>query len=154
MGNTRWSRAKGRGAGALAALLLLSGTGLFGAPSVSASTSDCANGFSCTWINETWSGGRTQFEFNIYNFAAWEGYDNSASSVYNHGRECYVYYYQYKGYTSEDGLDNDGKAEYLRVPLHASGELIAALRHVPFDPGSGRHWDNRISSGRFDPNCG
>lgn len=140
-----WSRARKRAVAALSAMALMLGVAfgaaVVAAPSASAAVASCPAGQSCTWINTNYEGGRSQFEFNIRDFSAWAGYDNSASSTYSNGQNelCQANYYDLKDY------DNAG----LYAPLfHVPGAKKPNLSNYPRG-NDGLTWNNAISSGKF-----
>jgi Peptidase inhibitor family I36 len=83
-----------RAATVLAALTLTAG-GFAGMPSAAQAAdrakSDCPSGYACAWLNSNFSSTRWQGQYDNPTLSS--ALANKASSLYNHGNNCEVHWY-------------------------------------------------------------
>jgi hypothetical protein len=140
----QWRSAAMRAGGAVAALLVVLGAGIgVAAPAAAGDQYTCPGYSSCTWKNLRYETGQTSFQSYIRDFAQWDGYDNTATSLWNNGYQCTSQYFQYAGYTSDAGT---------RTLRFVRGSGTTDLRNYQFRD-NGASWNDRISSGRFLISC-
>lgn len=130
-------KVKKRLGSALLALALASGIGVGTAAPSQAALADCSSGYACFWDAtgfEAGSGGSVKFQYQIPNFSAY-GFSNKASSLYNHGTECAVWFYS--------GTYQGGYRGYNTINTYWADLSVAKMGS------SGLSWNNQIESGYF-----